>query len=41
LIYLDFRFPDFGWREAHPRTNAWVQQFLQRESVQKTTFIDA
>jgi len=41
LAYLDFRFADFGWREAHPRTDAWMQQFLQRESVQKTAFIDA
>jgi glutathione S-transferase len=41
LVYLDFRFPDFGWRKAHPRSDAWLQQFLLRESVQKTTFIDA
>ena len=41
LVYLDFRFADFGWRKAHPRTDAWMQQFLQRESVQKTSFIDA
>jgi glutathione S-transferase len=41
LTYLDFRFGDFGWRNGHPRTDAWMQQFLQRESVTKTTFIDA
>ena len=41
LAYLDFRFADFGWRKDHPRTDAWMQQFLQRESVRKTTFIDA
>jgi glutathione S-transferase len=41
LAYLDFRFGDFGWRNGHPRTEAWMQQFLQRESVKKTTFIDA
>ena len=41
LAYLDFRFADLGWRDGHPRTDAWMQQFLQRESVQKTTFIDA
>ncbi len=41
LAYLDFRFADFGWRTGHPRTDAWMQQFLQRESVVKTTFIDA
>ena len=41
LAYLDFRFSDFGWRNGHPRTDAWMQQFLQRDAVQKTTFIDA
>ncbi len=41
LLYLDFRFADFGWRNAHPRTDVWMQQCLQRESVQKTAFIDA
>lgn len=41
LAYLDFRFGDFGWRKDHPRTDAWMQQFSQRESVRKTAFIDA
>jgi len=41
LAYLDFRFGDFGWRSAHPRTDAWMQQFSQRDSVKKTAFIDA
>ena len=41
LAYLDFRFAGVGWRDGHPRTDAWMQQFLQREPVQKTTFIDA
>ncbi len=41
LAYLDFRFGDFGWRSGHPRTDAWMQQFSQRESVRKTAFIDA
>jgi glutathione S-transferase len=41
LAYLDFRFGDFGWRNGHPRADAWMQQFSQRESVQKTAFIDA
>lgn len=41
LAYLDFRFGDFGWRKDHPRTDAWMQQFSQRDSVQKTAFIDA
>lgn len=41
LAYLDFRFGDFGWRSGHPRIEAWMQQFSQRESVRKTAFIDA
>jgi glutathione S-transferase len=41
LAYLDFRFGDFGWRNGHPRADAWMQQFSQRESVRKTAFIDA
>jgi glutathione S-transferase len=41
LVYLDFRFADLGWRNARTRSEAWMRQFLQRESVQKTTFIDA
>lgn len=41
LAYLDFRFADLGWRNGHPRAEAWMQQFLQRESVRKTAFIDA
>jgi glutathione S-transferase len=41
LAYLDFRFADLGWRKDHPRTEAWMRHFLERESVQKTTFIDA
>ncbi len=41
LAYLDFRFTDMGWRTGHPRGEAWMQQFQQRESVQKSSFIDA
>ncbi|HTE15786.1 MAG TPA: glutathione S-transferase [Burkholderiales bacterium] len=41
LAYLDFRFADLAWRNGHPRSDAWMQQFLQRDSVQKTAFIDA
>lgn len=41
LAYLDFRFADMGGRTGYPRTEAWMQQFLQRESVRKTAFIDA
>lgn len=41
LVYLDFRFADMSWRSGHPRAEAWMQQFQQRESVQKSSFIDA
>ena len=41
LVYLDFRFAAIGWRNGHPRSEAWMRQFLQRESVKKTSFIDA
>ena len=41
LAYLDFRFGDVGWRNGHPRADAWMRQFLARDSVVKTNFIDA
>lgn len=41
LAYLDFRFGDLGWRNAHPRADAWMRQFLARDSVAKTAFVDA
>lgn len=41
LAYTDFRFAHVKWREGHPRADAWMQSFLARESVVKTTFIDA
>ena len=41
LVYLDFRFADLGWRNGHPRSEAWMQEFMQRGSVKKTSFIDA
>jgi len=41
LAYLDFRFADLAWRSGHPRSEAWMEKFSQRESVQKTRFIDA
>lgn len=41
LAYTDFRFAHTNWREGHPKAAAWMQTFLQRDSVVKTTFIDA
>lgn len=33
LGYLDFRFADLGWRNAHPRTAAWFARFSKRPSM--------
>ena len=41
LAYMDFRFGDLGWRNGRPRADAWMRQFLARDSVVKTTFVDA
>ena len=40
LGYLDFRFPDLGWRSAYPRIAAWFAKQSQRPSVQKTVPVD-
>lgn len=36
LGYLDFRFPDYDWRGAHPQTAAWFARFSARPSMQAT-----
>ena len=36
LGYLDFRFPDRGWREAFPKHAAFYEKMMQRESVKST-----
>jgi glutathione S-transferase len=36
LGYLDFRFPDLGWRAARPRAAAWYERFAQRPSMRAT-----
>jgi glutathione S-transferase len=41
LAYTDFRFGHVNWREGHPRAAVWMNTFLARESVVKTTFVDA
>jgi len=33
LGYLDFRFPDSGWRKAFPKLAAFNEKMMQRESV--------
>ena len=36
LGYLDFRFPDLGWRNGHPKLAAWQAKFGQRPSIKST-----
>ncbi len=36
LGYLDFRFPDDGWRARHPTLAAWYKEVEQRPSMQAT-----
>jgi glutathione S-transferase len=36
LSYLDLRFADLGWRDAHPQTAAWYARFSERPSLQAT-----
>ncbi len=36
LGYLDFRFPDYDWRSAHPQAAAWFAVFNQRPAMQAT-----
>ncbi|MGV7034310.1 glutathione S-transferase [Methylobacterium symbioticum] len=36
LGYLDFRFPDLGWRAGRPGAAAWYAEFGQRPSMQGT-----
>lgn len=36
LGYLDFRFPESGWRKAFPKLDAFHEQMMQRESVRTT-----
>jgi glutathione S-transferase len=36
LGWLDFRFPDLGWRGKTPRLASWFSTFSQRESFATT-----
>ncbi|MGF1611557.1 MAG: glutathione S-transferase [Kiloniellales bacterium] len=36
LGYLDFRFPELGWRDSHPALAEWYEQVSQRPSFQAT-----
>lgn len=39
--YMDFRFPDLGWRARCPRFDAWQRRFEERPSMQATRIVDA
>lgn len=41
LGYIDFRFPDLGWRNGHGRIAAWYETFAQRPSMRNTMPVDA
>jgi glutathione S-transferase len=34
--YLDFRSPDFGWRDTRPGLAAWFETFSARPSMSET-----
>jgi glutathione S-transferase len=36
LGYLDFRYPEFAWRERSPSLACWYEPFAARESMTKT-----
>ena len=36
LGYLDFRMPDFAWREGRPDLAAWYEDFSSRPSIRNT-----
>jgi len=40
LSYIDFRFPDDGWREAHPKLAAWHATIAARPSFRLTKAVD-
>ncbi len=36
LGYLDFRYPDEGWRDSRPKLAAWFEKFATRPSMGET-----
>jgi glutathione S-transferase len=36
LGYLDFRYPDEGWRASRPQLAAWLERFAERPSIATT-----
>jgi glutathione S-transferase len=39
--YMDFRFPEIGWRSRCPTLSAWQQVFAERASMRATPIVDA
>ena len=39
--YMDFRFPDLGWRDRCPAFSVWQQRFAERPSMRATEIVDA
>jgi glutathione S-transferase len=37
LGYLDFRFPDLGWRTSRPQLSRWFTEFGKRPAMQATS----
>ena len=40
LGYIDFRFPEMGWRDRHDRIAGWFATFAARPSMQRTLPVD-
>jgi glutathione S-transferase len=36
LGYLDFRFPDDGWRQRHPKLALWYEDFAELPGMKAT-----
>ena len=41
LGYIDFRFPELGWRDGNRKIAAWYETFSQRPSIRNTMPVDA
>ncbi|MGG5822454.1 glutathione S-transferase [Falsiroseomonas sp. HW251] len=39
--YMDFRFPEIGWRARCPKLSAWQSGFAERPSMRATPIVDA
>ena len=40
LGYIDFRFPELGWRNGHPRLAKWYETCAARPSVKANEPVD-